>query len=90
MNNTDWFETEFPDFFQRSSEAPGQGQNLITVYIVLFILKEMRGQLGLEAMLEYGRKYMEKIEKMNPDLKGHLYKALVKVDVEKMYKEALS
>lgn len=64
--------------------------NLIVVYIVLFLLTKMRAELGLEAMLDYMRRYMEKLETSQPDLKSHIHRTLRDVDIEKMYKETLT
>ena len=46
--------------------------------------------MGLEATLEYALKYMEVLEKQHPKLKNLICKALSDVDIEKMYKEAIS
>ena len=62
--------------------------NLITVYIVLFVLRRMRARLGLEATLEFAESYMKKMERENQRLRQLAYKALEDVDIEKMYKDA--
>ncbi len=63
--------------------------NMIAVYTVLGILKEMRRQLGLEAMLEYMDRYVSAIEDRNPELKQAVTKAITMMKVEKMYREAM-
>ena len=63
--------------------------DIITVYIVLFVLRKMRTQLGLEATLEYAESYMKKMEKQNSKLKGLVYKALMHIDVAKMHVDAI-
>jgi len=75
-----------------SDNSPGPlngSSDIITVYIVLFVLRKMRIQLGLEATLEYAESYMESMEKKNSKLRGLVYKALMYIDVAKMYKDAV-
>ena len=62
--------------------------NIAVIYTVLSILLVMQKQLGLEAMLEYHRKYLQVIEKNNPTLKHVVARALSLINVEKIYKEA--
>ena len=64
--------------------------NIVIIYTVLSILLAMQKQLGLEAMLEYHRKYLQIIEKNNPTLKHVVHRALSLINVEKIYKEAFS
>ena len=61
----------------------------IATYTVLCILKKMRDQMGLEAMIEYLEKYLHTIETYNPKLKMAVKEALTLLNVEKIYKEAL-
>ena len=44
-------------------------EHSVATYTVLCILKKMRDQMGLEAMIEYLEKYLETIETYNPKLK---------------------
>lgn len=63
--------------------------NSVSIYTVLCILRRMKYQLGLEAMLEYHARYLETIETHNPQLKQAVAKALGLMSVEKMYKDAM-
>ena len=72
----------FPNIFTSSA-------NSITIYTVLCILRRMKREVGLEAMLEYLDKYLETIEMNNLELKQAVHKALGMMSVEKMYREAM-
>ena len=72
----------FPDIFTNSA-------NSIAIYTVLCILRRMKREVGLEAMLEYLDKYLGAIETYNPRLKQAVTKALGMMSVEKMYREAM-
>lgn len=61
----------------------------IEVYTVLCVLRRMRHQLGLEAMLEYTEKYLETIEAGNPELKAAVAQAISLMSVAKMYRQAM-
>ncbi len=63
--------------------------NSIAIYTVLCILRRMKQEVGLEAMLEYHARYLETIETHNPRLKHAVAKALGMMSVEKMYREAM-
>ncbi len=63
--------------------------NSIAIYTVLCILRRMKREVGLEAMLEYLDKYLGAIEAHNPRLKQAVAKALGMMSVEKMYREAM-
>jgi len=85
----DWINFRFPD--DRTAKSDRMGINsLITVYIVLHVLRQMREELGLEAALEYAVKYMEKIERHNPKIKAYTAKFMPGLDVEQMYKDSKS
>lgn len=75
-------DNKFPNIFTSSA-------NSISIYTVLCILRRMKEELGLEAMLEYYGKYLEIIETHNPELKSAVNKALALMSVEKMYKDAM-
>ena len=62
----------------------------IAVYSVLFILRSMRKELSLEAMLEYMEAYLKTIETRNPVLKEAVLKTVEKIGIEKIYKDAMS
>ena len=72
----------FPNIFTSST-------NSIAIYTVLCILRRMKQEVGLEAMLEYLDKYLGTIETHNPRLKHAVAKALGLMSVEKMYREAM-
>lgn len=72
----------FPNIFMTSV-------NFIAVYTVLCILRRMKQEVGLEAMLEYHARYLETIETHNPQLKSAVTKALCLMSVEKMYRDAM-
>lgn len=62
-------------------------QKSIATYTILCILRQMKKDVGLEAMLDYLDHYLLTIEKHNPKLKLAVEKALTIMDVEKIYKE---
>ena len=72
----------FPNIFTSST-------NSIAIYTVLCILRRMKREVGLEAMLEYLDKYLGTIETHNPQLKSAVERALGIMSVEKMYKDAM-
>jgi hypothetical protein len=49
----------------------------------------MRRQLGLEAMMEYLEKYMTTIESHNPQLENAVKEEMTRINVEKMYRDAV-
>ena len=63
--------------------------NSIAIYTVLCILRRMKQEVGLEAMLEYLDKYLGTSETHNPQVKQAVAKALGMMSVEKMYREAM-
>lgn len=63
--------------------------NSIAIYTVLCILRRMKREVGLEAMLEYLDKYLGTIETHNPQLKQAVAEALGMMDVTRLYKEAM-
>ena len=74
----------------RSVPLPVYPLHSIPVYTVLCVLRRMKGQLGLEAMLEYMDRYVSAIEAHNPELKQAVTKAIAMMKVEKMYRQAMS
>lgn len=89
----EWLNYTHPKSPQKSSDNPPDSlsgvNDIITVYIVLFALRKMRTQIGLEATLEYAEGYIKKMEKQNPKLKRLVNKALSNIDLEKMYEDAV-
>ena len=75
-----------------SNFSPKQdsSNHFINTYTVFSILMKMKHSLGLEAMLEYLEHYLRTIEKDNPRLKMAVQFALSELNIEKIYKEALS
>ena len=63
-------------------------EHSVATYTMLCVLKKMRDQMGLEAMIEYLEKYLCIIEEHNPQLKMAVKHALTLLNVEKIYKEA--
>lgn len=63
--------------------------NMIAVYTVLRILLKMRQHFGLEAMLEYKEKYLESFESKNPEVKTAVTRAIVMMNIEKIYGEII-
>jgi len=62
--------------------------NMIAIYTVLSILVKMRQHLGLEAMLEYIKRYLETIEKHEPSIKDAVSHAVGLISIEKIYSNA--
>jgi hypothetical protein len=63
--------------------------NQIATYAMMVILKRMKNELGLEAMLEYMDVYLQIIEKNNHKLKYAVAKALTMISIENIYREAM-
>lgn len=64
--------------------------NIVVIYTALRILFTMQKELGLEAMLDYHRKYIQTVEEKNPILKHAVNRALSLVNIEKIYKESFT
>ncbi|MDP8265864.1 MAG: hypothetical protein P9M07_02825 [Candidatus Aceula meridiana] len=62
---------------------------LVIIYTSLKIILKMKKHLGLEAMLEYLSRYALVIEKQNPQLKEVVDCAVSRVNVSKIYQEAM-
>ena len=61
----------------------------ITLYAVLSILRRMRSDLGLEAMLEYMDCYRALIEKYNPQFHQAISSVLKQINIDKVYTDAM-
>jgi len=70
-----------PNFFTEKD-------NMIAIYTAMRILRQMKRQLGLEAMQEYLEHYLKVVDQNNPKLSFAVTKALSYMCVEKMYKDA--
>jgi hypothetical protein len=88
-------EEEIQKFVNNLSTAMDNSQNIlfrsnniVIIYTALRILLAMEKQLGLEAMLDYHRKYLQTVEGNNPMLKHAVNRALSLINVEKIYKES--
>ena len=80
-------------FVKSSKKFPrllNDSANSVAVYTVFCILRGMRAQLCLEAMLEYMEEYLAIIEKNNPLLKQAVSKALSMISIKKIYEDAMS
>ncbi|MBN1869072.1 MAG: hypothetical protein JW847_00630 [Candidatus Omnitrophica bacterium] len=73
---------KFPRMFNNAS-------NFIAVYTVFCILRIMREQLCLEAMLDYMGTYLKIVESNNPLLKESVFKALSMISIKKIYEDAM-
>ena len=62
--------------------------SMISIYTGLCILRKMRYQLGLEAMMEYMDTYIHAMEEKNPILKTAVGQAVTVISVERIYDEA--
>ena len=67
---------------------PTAAEQSIPVYTVLTILKKMKEELGLEAMLEYMQTYVSTIERYNPELKMAVTKAVSMMSMGRVYENA--
>jgi hypothetical protein len=65
-----------------------RGQKAVSIYTVLAILDQMKGSLGLEAMMEYMETYKKTIEMNDPRLRLAVNKAMEVINVEDMYTQA--
>jgi len=64
-------------------------KSAISLYAILSVLRRMRTELGLEAMLEYMDFYQALIEKHNPQFQEAVGKALEFINVGKIYEDAM-
>ncbi len=65
------------------------GQYTLTVYIVMRMLRLIRHQMGLEAMLEYIDKYIEKNENRHPQFPQAFSLAMSKQKLETIYENTV-
>ena len=63
--------------------------NTVAIYTILRILRQMKRDLGIEAMHEYIDNYCRVIEQNNPKFKEAVNRALRQLSVEKMYQDAI-
>ena len=74
-----------PKFPTYNSVSVGQ---MVTIYVLMVVLSQMKQRLGLEAVLEYIEKSKSNLEKDNPTLTNSVKYALTTVNIEKIYKDA--
>ena len=75
---------------QFKGHSPFSSQNMIAVYTVLSILKSLKKEMGLEAMLEYMEGYLRTLDQCNPDLKKAVAFAVGLMDMEKLYNDMIN
>ena len=73
------------DFSRKEDNA----SHSIKVYTTLCLLKTMKHEIGLEAMLEYMDKYLDVINKSNPKLHLAAAKAMSLMNIKKIYADAM-
>ena len=73
----------------RIPEPLGTANCTLTIYIVMRILKLIRGQMGLEAMLEYIDKYLEKNENRHPQFPKAFSLAMKNKKLETIYENTV-
>ena len=76
--------------FRKQSPGFFAGANAVVIYTAFSILRKMRKDLGLEAMLGYIEKYIALTDSRDPELKAAVGKALKLMSVEKIYREAIT
>lgn len=89
MNFDSWFNIESHHPPPGSEKATVSSSHYLSIYVIFSILLKIRKQIGLEAMLEYIRKYMEKFEKHYPRKQSLVKQQIHKVDVIKMYQDGM-
>jgi hypothetical protein len=89
MNPEESFSFEFPKSPRKFPFMVTDSTNMIAVYTVLCILRNMKEQICLEAMLEYMEKYLMAVERHNPRLRNAVLKVISTIDIEKIYKDAM-
>ena len=89
MKSNEQFSFEFSKFPTKFPFMVNDSANVIAVYTVLCILRSMKGEVCLEAMLEYMQKYLAVIERYNPRLQNAVAKVISTINIEKIYKDAM-
>ena len=72
-----------------SHEPLGNANYTLTIYIVMRILKLIRNQMGLEAMLEYVDKFVEKNENRHPQFPKAFSLAMNNQKLETIYENTV-
>lgn len=82
----------FPPPFRKPSSnflhILAESNSSICVYTVFCILNCMKDKIGMKPMLDYMDEYLKIIEFRNPSIKRSVAKAIKKVDIQAIYKEA--
>ena len=89
MESNEQYNFNFSKSQKKFPRMLNDSANSIAVYTVLCILRGMRMQLCLEAMLEYMEEYLVTIERNNPMLKDAVLKAISMISIKKIYKDAM-
>ncbi|MCK5013301.1 MAG: hypothetical protein KAS66_05745 [Candidatus Omnitrophica bacterium] len=89
MESNEQYHFKFSKSPKKFPRMLNDSANSIAVYTVLCILRRMRKQLCLEAMIEYMDEYLLTIEESNPQLREAVLKALSMVSIKKIYKDAM-
>ena len=89
MESNEQYHFKFSKSQKKFPRMLNDSANSIAVYTVLCILRSMRKQLCLEAMIEYMDEYLLTIEGSNPQLREAVSKALSMVSIKKIYKDAM-
>ena len=89
MESNEQYHFKFSNSPKKFPRMLNDSANSIAVYTVLCILRRMRKQLCLEAMIEYMDEYLLTIEESNPQLREAVLKALSMVSIKKIYKDAM-
>jgi hypothetical protein len=89
MESQESFSFEFPKIPQKFPFMVNDSANMIAVYTVMCILRSMKTQVCLEAMLEYMEKYLMVVERHNPRLQNAVMKVISTINIEKIYKDAM-
>ena len=89
MRSNEQFRFDFSKTCKKFPRMLTDSTNSVAVYTVLCVLRCMKTQLCLEAMLEYMEEYLKIIEKHNPILKDAASRAMSRINIEKIYKDAM-
>jgi hypothetical protein len=89
MQSNEQFNFESPKSPKKFPQMLTDPAHSIAVYTILCVLRGMKTQLCLEAMLEYMDEYLQTVEKHNPKLKNAVSVAMSRVSIKQIYKDAM-
>ncbi len=75
---------------RKATKASHTADCTLTIYIVMRILKLIKNQMGLEAMLEYVDKYIEKNENRHPQFPKAFSLAMQNQKLESIYENTVN